>query len=133
MRLPLTLSRSTGTPTTSTTRPGRTLDVAHRGASVVAPENTLAAFLFHHDFFDYYEIEGGTVYAAARFTPLVQVSAGYRTDAYRSLSRNPSPGSSVVPSTGTPRKAWIDGFAGVTAMLLKVTAPSLSPIMVSMP
>ena len=43
MRLPLTLSRSTGTPTTSTTRPRRTLGVAHRGASVAAPENTLAA------------------------------------------------------------------------------------------
>ncbi|MFP5252916.1 MAG: glycerophosphodiester phosphodiesterase [Actinomycetes bacterium] len=46
MRLPLTLTR-TATPTRTTTDPAssrlRTLDVAHRGASVAAPENTLAA------------------------------------------------------------------------------------------
>lgn len=51
-------------------------------------ENSLAAFLFHNDFFDYYEIEGGTVYAAARMTPRIQVSAGFRSDAYRSLRQN---------------------------------------------
>lgn len=49
MRLPLTLSRSTGSSTRATTATPptassvRTLDVAHRGASVAAPENTLAA------------------------------------------------------------------------------------------
>lgn len=47
MRLPLTLPRSTGTSTRPPFAPTgtspRTLDVAHRGASVAAPENTLAA------------------------------------------------------------------------------------------
>ena len=43
MRLPLTLPRSTGTTTRAPAPPARPLDVAHRGASVAAPENTLAA------------------------------------------------------------------------------------------
>lgn len=41
--LPLTLPRSTRTTTRALAPPARPLDVAHRGASVAAPENTLAA------------------------------------------------------------------------------------------
>lgn len=44
MRLPLTVPRSAGTRVAAfAPAPLTTLDVAHRGASVVAPENTLAA------------------------------------------------------------------------------------------
>ncbi len=53
-------------------------------------ENTLAAGLFRHDFFDYYEIEGWTAYVVGRLTPYVQFSAGYREDEYRSLKKESS-------------------------------------------
>lgn len=43
MRLPLTVPRSARTRSDFPAPPARTLDVAHRGASVAAPENTLAA------------------------------------------------------------------------------------------
>ncbi|HMB89756.1 MAG TPA: DUF5686 family protein, partial [Rhodothermales bacterium] len=50
-------------------------------------ENSLAAFFFENDFFDYHEIEGWTIYGVQRLTPYVQVSAGYRQDKYRSLAK----------------------------------------------
>lgn len=53
-------------------------------------ENSLAAALFKTDFFDYHETEGWTLYTVMRVTPYVQFSAGYRSDAWRSLSRNVS-------------------------------------------
>lgn len=51
-------------------------------------ENSLAAFFFENDFFDYYEAEGWTIYAVQRITPFVQVSAGYRSEEHRSLNTN---------------------------------------------
>ncbi len=51
-------------------------------------ENSLAAFLFKYDFFDYYEIQGWTVYAVQQLSPYTQLSAGFRHDDYRSLDRN---------------------------------------------
>jgi len=51
-------------------------------------ENTLAAGLFRHDFFDYYQTEGWTAYLVGRFTPYIQFSAGYREDEYDTLQRN---------------------------------------------
>ncbi|MDG2016290.1 MAG: BamA/TamA family outer membrane protein [Rhodothermales bacterium] len=50
-------------------------------------ENTTAAALFKHDFFDYYQTEGWTAYAVARITPFAQLSAGFRADTYSSLSK----------------------------------------------
>lgn len=50
-------------------------------------ENTLAAGLFRHDFFDYYETEGWTAYAVGKLTPYLQFGVGYRDDEYRSLQR----------------------------------------------
>jgi len=49
-------------------------------------ENSLAALLFRHDFFDYYETEGWTAYLVGRITPYVQFSAGFREDDYRSMA-----------------------------------------------
>ena len=49
-------------------------------------ENSLAAFFFNHDFLDYFEVEGWTAYGALRLTPLLQVTAGYREEEYRSLT-----------------------------------------------
>lgn len=51
-------------------------------------ENTAASFFFRHDFFDYYQTEGWTGYAVARLTRYAQLSAAYRNEEYRSLSRN---------------------------------------------
>ncbi|NBC17432.1 MAG: BamA/TamA family outer membrane protein, partial [Bacteroidetes bacterium] len=51
-------------------------------------ENSLAAFFFEHDFFDYYEAEGWSVYAVQRLTALAQVSVGYRTERHRALTQN---------------------------------------------
>jgi len=48
-------------------------------------ENTSAAALFKHDFFDYYQTEGWTAYLVARVTPYAQLSAGFRADEYTSL------------------------------------------------
>ena len=51
-------------------------------------ENSLAAFFFENDFFDYHEVEGWTLYAVQRITPYVQMSAGYRDEDYRSLEKH---------------------------------------------
>ncbi|MCH8961121.1 MAG: BamA/TamA family outer membrane protein [Bacteroidetes bacterium] len=51
-------------------------------------ENSLAAFFFENDFFDYHEVEGWTLYAVQRITPYVQMSAGYRDEDYRSLRKH---------------------------------------------
>lgn len=51
-------------------------------------ENSIAAFFVENDFFDFYEVEGWTLYAAARVGSFLQVSGGYRSDDYRSLARN---------------------------------------------
>ena len=51
-------------------------------------ENSLAAFLFENDFFDYYQVEGWSFYAVQRISPYVQLSAGYRDEIYRSLDKN---------------------------------------------
>lgn len=53
-------------------------------------ENSLAAFFFKNDFFDYYEVEGWTGYAVQQLTPYAQLSAGFRSDEYRSLAKNTS-------------------------------------------
>lgn len=50
-------------------------------------ENSLAAFFFNYDFFDYYETEGWTGYATARLTPFSQVTVAYRSDDYSSLEQ----------------------------------------------
>ncbi|NNE45551.1 MAG: BamA/TamA family outer membrane protein [Rhodothermales bacterium] len=50
-------------------------------------ENTLGAFFFNHDIFDYYETEGWSVYSAARISPYLQFSAGFRSEDYRSVGR----------------------------------------------
>lgn len=51
-------------------------------------ENSLAAFFVENDFFDFYEVEGWTLYTAARVGSFMQISGGYRSDDYRSLVRN---------------------------------------------
>lgn len=51
-------------------------------------ENSLAAFFVENDFFDFYEVEGWTLYTAARVGSFLQLSGGYRSDDYRSLVRN---------------------------------------------
>ncbi|MDX1740583.1 MAG: BamA/TamA family outer membrane protein, partial [Rhodothermales bacterium] len=48
-------------------------------------ENTLAAFFFNYDAFDYYHTQGWTAYAAARLGPHVLLSAGFRSDDYESI------------------------------------------------
>lgn len=50
-------------------------------------ENSLAAFLFRTDFFDYYQTEGFTLYAVGRFGRHAQASVGYRSDEYISMGR----------------------------------------------
>ncbi len=50
-------------------------------------ENSLAAFFFNYDFFDYYETEGWTGYATARLTPFSQFTVAYRDEDYSSLER----------------------------------------------
>lgn len=50
-------------------------------------ENSLAASLFKNDFFDYHEVQGWTFYATHRFTRYAQLTAGFRTEDYRSLTR----------------------------------------------
>lgn len=53
-------------------------------------ENSLAAFFFKNDFFDYYQVEGWTVYGIQQLSTYAQLSAGYRADTYSSLTRNTS-------------------------------------------
>ncbi len=53
-------------------------------------ENTSAAALFRHDFFDYYQTEGWTAYLVSRVTSFFQVSAGFRADEYTSLENEAS-------------------------------------------
>lgn len=48
-------------------------------------ENSLGAFFFENDFFDYYETEGWTAYSAARLSPYLQLTGGYRAEDHRSL------------------------------------------------
>ncbi|ARA94524.1 hypothetical protein AWN76_016065 [Rhodothermaceae bacterium RA] len=50
-------------------------------------ENSLAAFFFESDYFDYYETEGWTLYAVQRLTPYAQITAGYRSEVHRTLER----------------------------------------------
>ena len=50
-------------------------------------ENTLAAFFFDHDAFDYYHTEGWTVYSAARLGPYILVSAGFRSEDHVSTNQ----------------------------------------------
>jgi len=51
-------------------------------------ENSLSSIGFEDEFFDYYEAEGLTVYAVQTLPRTVQVKAGFRAEAHRSLSRN---------------------------------------------
>lgn len=51
-------------------------------------ENSLAAFFFENDFFDYYDVEGWSVYSVGRLGTAAQVSAGFRAEDYASLARN---------------------------------------------
>jgi hypothetical protein len=50
-------------------------------------ENSLAASLFGYDFFDYYAVEGPSLYAVHRLSPDLQVRAGFRAETYRSLTQ----------------------------------------------
>lgn len=50
-------------------------------------ENSAAAALFEHDFFDYYQTEGWTAYMVSRISPYAQFSVGYRADEYNSLTK----------------------------------------------
>lgn len=50
-------------------------------------ENSLAAGLFNHDFFDYHEVQGWTFYATHRFTRYAQLTTGFRTEDYASLTQ----------------------------------------------
>ena len=50
-------------------------------------ENSLASIGFADDFFDYYEAEGLSVYATQTLPHTVQVTAGVRAEAHRSLTR----------------------------------------------
>lgn len=50
-------------------------------------ENSLAAFFFANDFFDYYETEGWSVYGLAHVTPYLQLGAGFRSEEHRTLAR----------------------------------------------
>ncbi len=49
-------------------------------------ENTIGAFFFNYDLFDYYETQGWSAYLAARATPFVQLTAGFRAEDYGSLA-----------------------------------------------
>ena len=69
-------------------------------------ENSLAAFLFENDFFNYHEVEGFTLYAVQRITPYLQMSAGYREDEYRSLEK--VTGWSLFDGDGFPLNPPID-------------------------
>ncbi len=69
-------------------------------------ENSLAAFFFENDFFDYYEAEGWTVYAVQRLTPYAQLSAGYRQEEYRTLTKET--GWSLFAGDGFPDNPPID-------------------------
>lgn len=50
-------------------------------------ENSLSSIGFEDGFFDYYEAEGLTIYAVQTLSRRVQVTAGFRAEAHRSLSR----------------------------------------------
>ena len=50
-------------------------------------ENSLASIGFEDDFFDYYEAEGLSVYATQTLPHTIQVTAGFRAEAHRSLTR----------------------------------------------
>ncbi len=49
-------------------------------------ENSLAGVGFRHDFFDYYEAEGLSVYAVQTLPASLQITAGVRAEEHRSLS-----------------------------------------------
>ncbi|NND69995.1 MAG: BamA/TamA family outer membrane protein [Rhodothermales bacterium] len=51
-------------------------------------ENSLAAFFFNYDFFDYYMVEGWTAYATAKLNQYVQITGAYRDEDYSSLEQN---------------------------------------------
>jgi len=51
-------------------------------------ENTLAALLFHSDFFDYYQVRGWSAYAVGRLSRTLQLSAAFRSEEHGSLERN---------------------------------------------
>ena len=50
-------------------------------------ENSLASIGFEDDLFDYYEAEGLSVYATQTLPHTVQITAGFRAEAHRSLTR----------------------------------------------
>ncbi len=50
-------------------------------------ENGLAAVLFGNDFFDYYEVQGWTLYGVGRLSPAAHLSLAYRSDDYRNLRK----------------------------------------------
>jgi hypothetical protein len=50
-------------------------------------ENSLAAFFFNYDFFDYFETEGWGLHVAAKFSEFVQATVGFRSDKYRTLEQ----------------------------------------------
>src|SRR5690606_37387381 len=48
-------------------------------------ENSLAAFFFRNDFYDYYEAQGWSAYLTQPLHRRVQVSVGYRSEEHRAL------------------------------------------------
>lgn len=50
-------------------------------------ENSLASFGFRHDYFDYYEAEGVTLYGIHTLPSSIKLSGGIRSEVHRSLSR----------------------------------------------
>jgi len=82
-------------------------------------ENTAAASLFRHDFFDYHGTEGWTAYAVARLTRFAQLSAGYRDEEYSSLRNETNwslfGGSDFRPNPGVNEgqmKSFVLSFEG---------------------
>lgn len=53
-------------------------------------ENSLAALFFRNDFYDYYEVQGWSVYAMQPLGRRIQVSVGYRSEEHRTLENETS-------------------------------------------
>jgi len=51
-------------------------------------ENSLGGMGFEYDFFDYYEAEGGALYAVQALPHTLRLTAGFRAEEHRSLTRN---------------------------------------------
>ncbi|HEX7071564.1 MAG TPA: BamA/TamA family outer membrane protein, partial [Rhodothermales bacterium] len=80
-------------PTFAGTRVGvryRLNTVSEDTWKVPSTENTLAAFVFRNDFFDYYEAQGWSIYLSQPLGRRVQVSVGYSSEDHRALGNETS-------------------------------------------